>query len=117
LTSDILKQLKERKATKTVSDKAQSFWEFHTANPTIYLALVELAKGLRRQGYSSWSIKGLIETVRCRSALEGMKVAEINNNHTAYYARLLMSNEPELNAFFELRKNDSISVFGNTEEV
>lgn len=84
----------------------EKFEEFHDNNPEVYQQLVNLALDLKRRGRTKYGIKGLFEVVRWHRAMsttasDGFK---LNNNHTAYYARMIMDNFNELDGFFHLRK-------------
>jgi hypothetical protein len=83
----------------------QSFWQFHTANPWVYEELRNLAISLRRKGRKNYGIKALYEVVRFNRTLKLTTSTEfqLNNNYTACYSRLLMSQEPELRDFFRVR--------------
>jgi hypothetical protein len=81
------------------------FEEYHAANPDIYLELLALAHQLRAKGWKHYSINGLFEVLRWQHAMkvtdpEGFK---LNNSYRAFYARLLMRDNPELKGFFEVR--------------
>lgn len=82
------------------------FWAYHRANPEVYERLRSKALRLRRQGFSRYSIKTLVEVLRWEDDVEtddpntGYR---INNVYTSRYARLLMAREPELRGFFETR--------------
>lgn len=90
------------------------FWQFHLAHPEVYESLRALAFRVKRQGKEHYSIKALYETLRLSSLLSSESFwintssnqpAEhlLNNNYTAFYARLLMQNEPKLRGFFRTR--------------
>lgn len=86
----------------------RAFWEFHTANAHIYEHLEHLALQLRRSGVQRWGMKALWEVCRYELVLRTSASArsfKLNNNHTAYYARLLMERNPELTGFFETREH------------
>ena len=84
----------------------QKFEEFHNNNPEVYQQLVKLALDLKRKGRARYGIKGLFEVVRWHRAMSTTANAgfKLNNNHTAYYARMIMDNWNELDGFFHLRK-------------
>lgn len=82
----------------------QRFLEFHAANPAVYTELVRLARDLRERGSTKIGISMLFEVLRWRS----MRTAsadefKLNNNHRAFYARLIMEREPDLRGYFDLR--------------
>lgn len=85
----------------------RAFWEFHEQNPHIYETLERLALQLYRGGIQRWGIKALWEVCRYELMLRtsaSARTFRLNNNHTAYYARLLMDRCPELDGFFETRE-------------
>tara|TARA_Y100001963_G_scaffold149927_1_gene230212 strand:+ start:111 stop:464 length:354 start_codon:yes stop_codon:yes gene_type:complete len=77
---------------------------FHRENPHVYQQLRALALGLVDAGQTHYSIKGLFEVLRYDAALRTNGTPyKLNNNLTAFYARLLMLREPRLDGFFYLR--------------
>jgi hypothetical protein len=80
-----------------------AFERFHAENPHVY----ELFKQFARQvvGFDHYGMKSLFERVRWHLDVEtrnedGLK---LNNNYTAYYARLL-NREPGMAGFFRTRR-------------
>lgn len=87
---------------------AQRFAAFHSANPHVYALLVELARAAKAAGKQRLGMKALWE--RCRWELEVATRGDdfrLNNDHTSFYSRLLMGNEPDLAGFFEIRRRRS----------
>lgn len=85
---------------------AQSFERFHRDNPHVYETLVRLARRWRsRNPGRRCGIGMLYEVARWTLELrtEGEPVA-LNNNYRAFYARLLMDTEPDLEGVFETRR-------------
>ena len=83
----------------------RKFKEFHRDNPDVYTELVKLAKQLKAKGRSKYGIKSLFEVVRWHRALATTgDEFKLNNNYTAYYARLIMHREPSLKGFFSVRE-------------
>jgi len=89
------------------------FRRFHAENPHVYTALERLAFRLRNRGVQRWGVKALWEVLRYELALntnEPVGTFRLNNNFTAYYARLLMERNPEdLGGFFETRERHQSS--------
>lgn len=82
----------------------EQFAVFHAANPGVYEALRRLALDMRRRGVPQYGMKGLFEILRWQYAMQTRgEPYKLNNNYTAYYARLLMKQEPDLKNFFETR--------------
>jgi hypothetical protein len=84
---------------------AERFEAFHHDNPHVYATYVRLARAwVERTGRSRIGIGALTERVRWEIALTTSDADhKINNDHRAYYARLIMQNEPDLANLFELR--------------
>lgn len=83
---------------------AEQFEAYHARNPHVYRAIVRMARDLRRKGVTRWGIANLVEKLRFDYAVmtDGDEF-RLNNNYRAFYARLIMQNEPDLAGFFELR--------------
>jgi len=87
-----------------VSPLERQFQTFHDLNPEVYEELRECALKLKRSGRDVYGIKSIIEVVRWHRNLNTRgDEFKINNNYAPFYARLLMSREPELCEFFKLR--------------
>jgi hypothetical protein len=91
---------------QTISDR---FEEFHKANPAVYSTLVYLAKQwARRTGGRKLGIKTLFERARWELQLDTTDPdLKLNNSFTAFYARLIMANEPDLEGMFDLRTSEA----------
>lgn len=82
------------------------FAEYHAENPQVYATLRHFAIRAKQKGHARLSINMLFERVRWETAIEGRDdTFKMNNNYRAYYARLLMEQEPELRDFFETRRS------------
>jgi hypothetical protein len=81
---------------------AAAFREFHAENPHIYEALERMAFKLRNRGVERWEVLRYELAIATNSPVTTFR---LNNNMTAYYARLLMERNPEdLAGFFETRE-------------
>lgn len=83
-----------------------AFAEFHRDHPEVYAELVRIARRLREQGWEKFGIKTVWEVCRYKSMLGNVagKGPKLNNNFTAYYARLIMEREPDLADVFNTRR-------------
>jgi hypothetical protein len=83
----------------------QQFEQFHAANPQVYDKLVELARKVRARGFTQYSLYALYNVARWHFTIEqdGSEEFKLNNNYQPYYARLLMTREPDLFGLFQLR--------------
>ena len=85
-----------------------AFWAYHSANPSIYEALKRFALEAKRHGRRKLGIAAIFERLRWWSLVEAKSDSfKLNNNYRAFYARLLMQDETELQDFFETRKQRS----------
>lgn len=87
-----------------MSKNGTKFWIFHEENPDVYWELKRLAEQLRERGHRTYGMKGLFEVLRWHRDLQTVgNEFKMCNTYTAWYARLLMKNEPDLYMFFRLR--------------
>ena len=86
----------------TLLERAQAF---HEANPHVYREFRRLAFILFERGHKHFAAKLLVEQMRWTWLMRTVDASgfKLNNNHTAFYARLLMENEPELAGVFTMR--------------
>jgi|GEM_PF-899780 hypothetical protein len=92
-----------------------AFWEFHKKNPRVYGLLLLFAIEWR-QGHGAnarLGIAALFERVRWEMSL-GKKSDQfkLNNNYRAFYARLIMDNNPLLKELFSVRRQRIQSTIG-----
>lgn len=90
-----------------------AFLEFHRSNPRVFCRLVQLARadaaaqdeaGVRRPRVA---VKGLWEQLRKELRgvkIEGQSPVKLNNNHTAFYARLIAETHHDLAGVFRTRE-------------
>jgi hypothetical protein len=91
------------------------FWQFHQENPIVYNYLVQFACQwrLRRGEEAKLGIAALFERVRWEVNIESTYGDfKLNNNHRAYYARLMMRNNPNLQDIFRVRRQRIQSTIG-----
>lgn len=86
------------------SAEARSFEKFHAENPHVYASVVEVCLDLKEQGFDKGSIWLVFNRLRWLYAIKttGSKF-RLSNNHTGYYARVVMAANPELDGFFTLK--------------
>lgn len=90
-------------------DTAQAFEQFHADNPRVYGTLVRLAREwVARTGRHKLGIKTLYERARWEIAIATSDPDyKLNNNYTAFYARLIMAQERDLAGMFDLRVSEA----------
>lgn len=103
---------------KSLQDK---FLRYHLENPQIYSYFKRYAKQAKEAGFEKYSAKAIFERIRWYITVERKKSDgfKVNNNYTAFYARMLMNKEPEFEGFFELReqkheKKEKVHAYGRT---
>ena len=84
--------------------KEQGFEAFHLANPHVYKSVVAVSLDLKERGFRKGGMKMVFERLRWLYAIQTVgEDYKLNNNYTAYYARLVMETVPDLDGFFETR--------------
>lgn len=83
----------------------RAFWEFHNKNPEVYQLLVFFAKEWGDY-HRRCSIQLLYERVRWQMNVQvkATDVFKLNNNHTAFYSRLIEEREEGMKGFFRMRR-------------
>lgn len=87
----------------------EGFERFHAENPRVYRTLVALARQwVQRTGRRKLGIASLYERTRWEIALATSDPDyKLNNNFKAYYARLIMYAEGDLDGLFDLRSAEA----------
>ena len=92
--------------TKTKAKLAADWEKCKRQHPEMLEIAANIALSAKRKGFKRWSSKGVAEVLRWQTTVNtdaglGLK---INNNHTSFLARELMSLHPDLEGFFQLRR-------------
>lgn len=97
----------------TIADR---FDDFHRNNRHVYEALVRLAREwVATTGQHRLGIKTLFERARWEIAMSTSNAEfKLNNDFTAFYARLIMVREPDLADMFALRRSQADDVFARS---
>jgi hypothetical protein len=82
----------------------RQFWEFHAEHPEVYTWLVQFARLWLSRGHSHCGIAVLFERVRWEIGILSDIAPHLNNNHRAFYARLMMEREDDMKGMFRLRQ-------------
>ena len=85
---------------------AERFEAFHAANPHVLVEFESLCEQVIATGRRKIGAKTLAEVLRWRYWLttdDPTSHYRLNNNHTAFYARLILERHPEWDGLFELR--------------
>ena len=100
----------------------ENFWKFHKKHPEVYDVLVRLARQWRnRRGpKSKIGIGALYERARWEVAIESLVTQDppkLSNNHRAFYARLILTENPDLTGIFQLKRQRVQASFGPNNTV
>lgn len=78
---------------------------FHLANPHVYDELVGMAREAKSHGATKLGIGQMFEVLRWNVGIQtDTWDFKLNNNYRAFYARLIMGEEPDLEDIFETRE-------------
>ncbi len=93
--------------TVSAKDKtiAEAFADFHEANPHVYRNLVRLARKMKDVGRARVGISLLYENLRWNYSLHTTTEESsyrLPNNYRAYYARLIMATNADLEGMFDV---------------
>lgn len=95
----------------------RQFWKFHADNPHVYQLLVGFAREWKKAGRAHLGIAMLFERTRWQVLITiHSKDFKLNNNHRAFYSRLIMENEPDLADLFSLRRQKIQSTIGPSND-
>lgn len=90
---------------KVGGEAHERFEAFHLLNPHVYTSIVEIALDLQGRDFKKGGMKMIFERLRWLYAIRTQgEEFKLNNNYTAYYARLAMVTVPRLDGFFETRQ-------------
>ena len=97
------------------------FWTYHAKHPKVYRELVRFARQVRekRGPDAVVGIAFLYERARWSIWFESQRdepTPKMSNNHRAYYARLLMERNPDLEGIFRLKRQRVQATFGPGNE-
>lgn len=82
-----------------------AFDRFHADNPHVWTLFEKFALEAIARGRGKFGAKAIFERLRWYSIVEtDGEPWRLNNNYTAYYARLFESRHPEHAGFFEMRE-------------
>jgi len=88
-----------------------AFMRFHAQNPQVYDFLTARVREWKEGGHDHGSIRMFWELARyefCKTVKRDSKF-KLNNNHHAFYSRLIMQREADLAGFFETRDHAETS--------
>jgi hypothetical protein len=94
------------------------FWDFHKCNPVILSLYRSYALEAKKKMGDTYSIAVITEVIRWHVDIETTDDWDfkLSNSYKAYYARLLMLYEPELQGFFTIGKVPGADTWWRHEE-
>jgi len=102
-------QYEERKLSRL----ERQFLKFHQENPEVYDLIVKFTREwLRQTGKHKLGIARVYERIRWEVDLvtfRGKSTFKLPNNHRAFYARLIMHQEPDLANVFTVKRQRTSS--------
>jgi hypothetical protein len=87
--------------TGSIAERAE---RFHRRNPAVYRFAVDVCRYMRRRRVQHYGIGAVWEIMRFKYLETHGDIYKLNNNYRAFYARLIMSQEPDLAGFFQTRE-------------
>ena len=109
---DLIDKLMEMQPVEQVSSKGNiqlNFERFHQQNHHVLRYVVRIAQELKKRGFTRAGMKLIFERLRWLYAWQTRgDDYKLNNNYTAYYARVVMLICPDLDGFFKVRKQRTL---------
>lgn len=84
----------------TIAERAE---RFHRRNPAVYRFAVSVCRFMQERRIQHYGMKAVWEVMRFKYLETHGDIYKLNNNYTAFYARLIMAQEPDLADFFTTR--------------
>jgi hypothetical protein len=91
------------------SGTARQFLDWHEQNPDVWREFEILALELIDSGRKRYGAKAILEVVRFNKTVKTKSEFSVNNNYSAYYARIFAIKYPQHSDFFEQRKIKGLS--------
>ena len=97
----------------THAERERRFRDFHQANPHVYQELLALAREAKANGARKIGIRMLWEVMRWNqrgylATNDPSSSFKLNDHYPPFYARLLVTEHPDLDGLFELRGRASL---------
>ena len=89
-------------------ETVKQFFAWHNANPDVWKAFEVKTLDLIRSGREHYGAKAIMEVVRFETIVQGGEDFKINNDYTAYYARIFALKYPQHEVFFEFRRIEGL---------
>ena len=84
----------------------EKWWAWHRENPDVWKLFEKFTDDVIARGHEHYSAKAIFERIRWHTEIETDGAFKLQNNFTAYYARLFHALRPECDGFFRTRLQD-----------
>ena len=83
----------------------EAFQAYHEANPMVYAEFKRRVEQLWAKGIRHYSSDSILHIIRFHSAIDARPgdAFKVNNNFSAFYARMWQQQNPDRATFFETR--------------
>lgn len=78
-------------------------YKYHKDNPQVFREFERLTFQTIEKGFKHYSAKGILELIRWHTGVRAKDQFKVNNNATAFYARLFEQINPQYKGFFRQR--------------
>lgn len=95
----------------------RKFEAFHEENPEVFTCFRLKALKVKNMGFKKYSHVSIIEVIRWERDVSGGKPFKVNNDFKSLYARLMISQYPHFEGFFELRRMKPFDRRDSQEEI
>lgn len=79
------------------------FLQWHKENPSVWQDFENMAMRLIKKGIARYGAKAIMEALRYERTYAYGGEFKINNNYSAYFARIFQLKHPQYKSFFETR--------------
>lgn len=87
------------------SHAVKKFLKFKSENPQVFDHFAKMAKQIKRTGREKYSARTIFEVLRWHLDIETHgEVFKISNDFIPMYVRLLISQEPDFEEFFTIKR-------------
>lgn len=88
-----------------MANLTQKFLDYHANNPHVYELFKTYANMAKKRGFKNFGAGAVFERLRWHMNVETTgDPFKLNNNYRAFYARLLMEEDPSFEGFFRTRR-------------
>ncbi len=91
---------------KSAAQMRKQFLEFHENNPHVLKRIIGMTHELKDEGHSKVGMQMIFEVLRWQAMLRTIaNDYKLNNDYAAFYSRLIMETNPDLDGIYMIRKS------------